>query len=69
MPSAVTEFMAKWGRKGGKARARNMPESERKAASGRGGTSRWANMTAEERLRALAKMRAGRARKKRKPPK
>jgi hypothetical protein len=44
-----------------------MPESERKAASARGGRSRWANMTHEERLRALAKMQAGRTKKKRKP--
>jgi hypothetical protein len=63
VPPDVTEFMAKWGRKGGKARARNMSEADRKAASGRGGAARWANMTADERARALAKMRAGRAKK------
>ncbi len=64
--SAVTEFLAEIGRKGGHARAKSMSEADRKAASKRGGASRWAGMTAADRAKIMEKVRAKRLKKKQK---
>jgi hypothetical protein len=59
----VISFLAKIGKKGGQARAKNLPEAERKAISGRGGKSAWAGKSKEERARIMGEVRAARAKK------
>jgi general stress protein YciG len=65
--SAVTEFLAEIGRKGGHARAKSMSEADRKAASKRGGASRWAGLSAEQRKKLMDKVRAKRTYQSKKP--
>jgi hypothetical protein len=65
----ITAWAKEIGAKGGRATARSLPEAERKAISTRGGHNRWAGMTAEERAREMARVRATRWLKKGTPAK
>ena len=58
--AAVQAFLKKIGQKGGRARARTVSATERKAASSRGGRSRWSGLDADQRGRIMAKVRAKR---------
>jgi hypothetical protein len=44
----IRDYFAKFGRKGGKAAARNMTPEERKASAKRAATARWAKQKKEK---------------------
>ena len=55
----ISAGMAILGKRGGNARAANMPADERSAAASAAAKARWQGMSAEQRAEQLAKMREG----------